>query len=134
MVVPLTLGDKCHVDHHIILDGTLQRTTTTHSSDFLSRLLTLSFSLSVERDDGENSECFFLRDKTSDISELANINNTVGDGVTKKERNKKKEYRGMMENERREETEGRTERNDKETLISAHWLSQKFHFSRIMSC
>lgn len=93
MVVPLTLGDKCHVDHHIILDGTLQRTTTTtHSSDFLSRLLTLSFShsLSVERDDGENSECFFLRDKTSDISELANINNTAGDGVTKKERNKRK--------------------------------------------
>lgn len=46
MVVPLTLGDKCHVDYHIILDGTLRRRTP-HSSDFFSLSSPPSLSLSL---------------------------------------------------------------------------------------
>lgn len=57
MVVPLTLSDKCHMDHHIILDGTLWRTRT-HSSDF---------SLSLWRMMMERNH-FFLRDKTPPVT------------------------------------------------------------------
>lgn len=58
MAVPLTLGDKCHMDHHVVLDGTLQRTTP-HSSDFLSLSPPLFPSPLAERDDGENGKCVF---------------------------------------------------------------------------